>query len=87
MSRQLALLLFAEFMIYSFLDVWPYATLSPHPFDPASDPVTWTRIVLLALSAVVIPLVMPRPFRPLTPGVNETVSTSSIFFHSFWYAG
>lgn len=69
-SRQLALLLFADFLVYSYLDVWPFATQSPHPFDPTSDPVTWIRIVLLTLSAVVIPLVMPRPFRPLTPGVN-----------------
>lgn len=69
-SRQLALLLFADFLVYIYLDVWPYATQSPHRFHSPSDPATWIRIVLLTLSAVVIPLAMPRPFRPLTPGVN-----------------
>ena len=71
-SRQLALLLLADFSVYSFLDVWPYATQTPHPFDPASDPVTWWRVALLTTSAVVIPLIMPRPFRPLTPEVRPS---------------
>ncbi|KAI5122631.1 hypothetical protein M0805_008718 [Coniferiporia weirii] len=86
-SRQLAFLLFAEFAVYFILDGWPYATLTPSPFDPASDPVTWTRLVLLALSGVVVPLIMPRPFRALTPGaqpsLEDTASLISRYTYSF----
>ncbi|KAI5122641.1 hypothetical protein M0805_008725 [Coniferiporia weirii] len=86
-SRQLAFLLFTDFVVYLILDVWPYATMTPTPFDPASDPTTWARLVLLALGGLVVPLIMPRPFRALTPGaqpsLEDTASLLSRYTYSF----
>ncbi|KAI5122638.1 hypothetical protein M0805_008723 [Coniferiporia weirii] len=85
-SRQLAFLLFAEFTVYFVLDAWPYATMTPIPFDPASDPVTWTRLALLTLGGLVIPLVMPRPFRALTPDAQPCLEDTSSLLSRYTYS-
>lgn len=54
---------------YVYLDAWPFATEVLEPFDPADDPVTWVRLGLLGFAGGVIPLIMPRPFRPTSVGV------------------
>ncbi|KAH8113755.1 P-loop containing nucleoside triphosphate hydrolase protein [Phellopilus nigrolimitatus] len=86
-SLQLALLLLVEFIVYFVLDAWPYATLNSMPFDSASDPVTWARLSLLAFASVIVPLIMPRPFRPLTPedepSQEDTVSLLSRYTYSY----
>ncbi|KAI5122640.1 hypothetical protein M0805_008724 [Coniferiporia weirii] len=86
-SRQLAFLLFADFVVYFILDAWPYATMTPTPFDPASDPITWARLALLTFGGLVVPLIMPRPFRASTPGaqpsLEDTASLMSRYTYSF----
>lgn len=86
-STHLSLLVFAELVVYCILDVWPYATYSLKPMDSGSDPATWVRITALALSGLLIPLVMPRPFRPRTPGqkpgIEDTVSLLSLYSFAF----
>lgn len=86
-SWHLSTLMFAELVVYGALDVWPYATYYLEPIDPGSDPTTWVRIAMLVLSGLVIPLVMPRPFRPLTPGAKpsaeDTVSLLSLYSFAF----
>ncbi|KAH8108752.1 P-loop containing nucleoside triphosphate hydrolase protein [Phellopilus nigrolimitatus] len=78
-SLQLALLLLVEFI--------PYATLTLTPFDSASDPTTWVRLSLLTFAGVIIPLIMPRPFRPMMPedepSQEDTVSLLSRYTYSF----
>lgn len=86
MSRQLALLLFADIAVYFILDVWPFVTISPVPFDPSTEPATWARIAFLSLSAIIIPLVMPRPFRPLTPGAEPSVEETASLFSRYTYS-
>ncbi|EJC97738.1 P-loop containing nucleoside triphosphate hydrolase protein [Fomitiporia mediterranea MF3/22] len=94
-SLQLALVLFVDFLVYFVLDVWPYAMLSPKPFDLVHEPATWVRVALLALGGVIIPLVMPRPFRPSSPddepSSSETASLLSRYTYSYldrivWFA-
>lgn len=79
--------MFVEFVVYCILDIWPYATYYLEPVDSSSDPVTWVRIAMLAFSGLVIPLVMPRPFRPMRPGakpgIEDTVSLLSLYSFSF----
>ena len=62
-----------DFLVYFILDTWSYATLFEEPFDNPSDPLTWTRQCLLIVAGVVIPLVMPRPFRPTKPDVSAPI--------------
>lgn len=85
-SRQLALLLFSEFLIYFVLDVWPYATLKQSPLDSASDPATWARIALLTLGGAIIPLIMPRPFRALTTGAQPSLEHTSSLLSRYTYS-
>ncbi|KAH8108771.1 hypothetical protein DFH11DRAFT_1057276 [Phellopilus nigrolimitatus] len=86
-SLQLALLLLVEFIVYFVLDAWPYATLTLKPFDSASDPITWVQLSLLTFAGIIVPLIMPRPFRPLMPGdepsQEDTVSLLSRYTYSF----
>lgn len=86
-SRQLAILLFSEFVVFFVLDVWPYATLYLEPFDPLSNPLTWVRLSLITLGGLVIPLVMPRPFRATAvndrPSAQKTASLLSRYSYSY----
>lgn len=79
--------MFTELIVYCYLDIWPYATYYLEPMDSGSNPVTWVRITMLALSGLVIPLIMPRPFRPMTPGakpgIEDTVSLLTLYTFSF----
>ena len=63
------------------------ASLQNTPIDPAHDPATWIRFGLLTLSAVVIPLITPNPFRPQTPNAKpseeDTASPLSAYTFSF----
>lgn len=80
-------LLFVELVVYISLDVWPYATYYLEPLDPIFEPIAWIRILLLLISGLIVPLVMPRPFRPLTPGaksnIEDTISLLSLYTFSY----
>lgn len=75
-SRHLAILLFVDFGVYFFLDAWPYATIHGRPYDDPSAAMTWSGFLLLFVSGVLIPLVMPRPYRPLQLGVRTFTTCS-----------
>ena len=70
-------LLICHTIAYFVLDIYPYATYFSTPFDPADDPATWIRFGLLVLSAVVIPLITPRPFRPQTPNAKPSAEDTA----------
>ena len=86
-SRQLALILFSEFVVYFILDVWPYAKINSVPSESLSDPLTLTRLSLITLNGVIIPLVMPRPFRASAvddqPSAQKTASLLSRYSYSY----
>lgn len=75
-----------ELVVYTLLDIWPYATYYMEPLN-SFDAVTAVRVTMLALSGLVIPLVMPRPFRPSTPdakpSIEDTASILSFYTFSF----
>lgn len=75
-----------ELVVYTLLDIWPYATYYMEPLN-SFDAVTASRVTMLALSGLVIPLVMPRPFRPSTPdakpSIEDTASILSFYTFSF----
>ncbi|EJC97739.1 P-loop containing nucleoside triphosphate hydrolase protein [Fomitiporia mediterranea MF3/22] len=84
-SLQLAFVLFMDFFVYFVLDVWPCAELRPKPFDPADEPTTWVRVALLTLGGVIIPLVMPRPFRPSSPDDEPSSAETASLFSRYTY--
>ena len=63
------LLLLSAVVVYAYLDAWPYATEYLEPLDP-DEPATWARFGLLVFAGAVLPMIMPRPFRPKKAGVS-----------------
>jgi hypothetical protein len=66
----LDLLLFLAFCLYSYRDLWPLLTYYLRPSD-VNTPVTWARVSLLFVAAVIIPLIRPRTYVPVDP-LNPT---------------
>ncbi|OCB86631.1 P-loop containing nucleoside triphosphate hydrolase protein [Sanghuangporus baumii] len=85
-SFDLAMLFFLNFVVYFILDIWPYAMISPLPFDPASEASTWIRVSLLTLGGLIIPLVMPRPFRPTISDEEPSAVETSSLLSRYWYS-
>ncbi|KAG9103574.1 hypothetical protein FRC06_009826 [Ceratobasidium sp. 370] len=63
----LVTLLLIALGVYAWRDLMPLATFSLHPADAAGGWLTWTRIGILSVTAVVVPLCIPRPYVPLDP--------------------
>lgn len=51
-------------------NLWPLATYSESPADTDDGPLVLVRVVLLFMSAVVIPLFCPRKYIPVNPLVS-----------------
>lgn len=81
------MLFFLNFLVYFVLDIWPYRMINPAPLDPPSEASTWVRVSLLTLGGLLIPLTMPRPFRPTTPddepSARETCCLLSRYLYSY----
>ncbi|WVQ88009.1 hypothetical protein IAS59_001740 [Cryptococcus gattii] len=82
-------LLLLAFAVYAYRDIWPLFTFNLAPED-INTPVTWARVVLLTVSAVLIPLVRPRtyvpvdPEHPSPPGEIHPEQTSPLLFYLFF---
>ena len=69
-SRQLFLLLLAEFAAFFYLNIWPLCTVGGYPYDFPERATFRPRAVALTVSGVIIPLFIPRPFRSSTKKVS-----------------
>ncbi|EMD39557.1 hypothetical protein CERSUDRAFT_111872 [Gelatoporia subvermispora B] len=63
----LATVLVATWGVYAYRDIWPFATYTLRPIDAPEGRLLWTKIALLSVSGVVVPLVSPRQYIPLDP--------------------
>lgn len=70
MTVHVDLLLLLAFSLFAYRDIWPKLTYYLVPTD-LDNWVTWTRVGILALAAVVIPLIRPRTYVPVNP-LNPT---------------
>lgn len=50
--------------VYTYRDVWPLMTFTLRPCDEAEGSILWTKIALLGLAGVVLPLFEPYPYIP-----------------------
>ncbi|KAH9829684.1 uncharacterized protein C8Q71DRAFT_887948 [Rhodofomes roseus] len=84
--RHLNCILVLEWAAYAYRDLWPLATFTLEPIDLDEGALLWTRLALLTLSAVFVPLLIPRlyiPFDPENPWPDpHPEQTSSIL--SLW---
>ena len=69
-SSHLTAILLSTWGLFVYRDIWPLCTYDGTPTDIAEGPVLWTKIGLLTFSAIVVPLVTPRRYRPLDASVR-----------------
>ena len=54
-----------------YRDVWPLCTFTLTPVDAAEGWLLWSKVALLIVAAVIIPLVMPRLHTPIDAEVSS----------------
>ncbi|KAI0941922.1 hypothetical protein AcV7_002478 [Taiwanofungus camphoratus] len=88
-SRHLSTVLFLCWAVYVYRDIWPLATFTLKPVDAAEGGILWTKIALLTIATVVVPLCMPRQYIPLNPkepkppNPEQTASILSLVFYNW----
>lgn len=89
-SKHLIIMLIATFGIYFYRDLFPLATFTRTPRDLSEGWVLWTKVVILALTSIGIPLFIPRQYKPVdpedpmaVPNAEQTASIFSLVIYSF----
>ncbi|OCH87305.1 multidrug resistance-associated ABC transporter [Obba rivulosa] len=86
--RHLSTILVVTWGVYVYRDVWPYATFILSPAD-AEGWQLWTKIILLSVAGVAVPLLTPQqyipidPNNPMDPIPEQTVSIFSLTLYFF----
>ncbi|KAF9261735.1 hypothetical protein L218DRAFT_1001520 [Marasmius fiardii PR-910] len=88
--RHLNLVLLAASGAYAYRDLYPLATFNKLPLDIQDGWRLWAKVTLLFISAIVIPLVIPRryvPYNPKNPAPSpnpeQTASLLSLALYFF----
>lgn len=69
MIRHLNVLLGATFAVYVYRDLFPLATFAKPPLDIQEGWILWAKVVVLGMTGVLIPLMVPRQYVPIDPKV------------------
>ena len=56
--------------VYSYRDVWPLANYGKTPMDVEEGKLLWGKLAILMITAVLIPLFIPREYNPTDPEVR-----------------
>ncbi|KDR83065.1 hypothetical protein GALMADRAFT_238871 [Galerina marginata CBS 339.88] len=67
LTRHNIILLLLTLGVYVYRDIWPLATYSLDPEDKDEGRILWTKIAILAVVAIIIPLFIPNPYVPVDP--------------------
>ncbi|TFK76776.1 hypothetical protein BDN72DRAFT_873327 [Pluteus cervinus] len=62
-----AFLLLVVFAVYFYRDIFPLATYTMVPLDLHEGWVLWSKITILTLVSIVIPLIIPQQYIPVDP--------------------
>lgn len=68
-TRHNNFVLLTAFGVYAYRDIWPLGTYSNGPIDTAEGPLLWIKVAILAITAIIIPLFIPRQYIPVDPKV------------------
>ncbi|KAF8963030.1 multidrug resistance-associated ABC transporter [Flammula alnicola] len=89
-TRHNVLILLSAFMVYIYRDIWPVATYTEVPKDAAQGYLLWITITILSITAVGIPLFVPRRYVPVdpkdpmpVPNDEQTCSLFSFLMYSY----
>ncbi|KAF9013113.1 multidrug resistance-associated ABC transporter [Cyathus striatus] len=83
-------MLLAIFSTYTCRDIWPLITIDGTPQDVDEGPFLWAKLIIITITAVFIPLFIPRRYVPVDP-TEPTVAepnpeqTASIFSFLFYF--
>jgi hypothetical protein len=69
-TNHLVAILLVTFSVYVYRDLVPLTTFSEHPQDRGEGWILWAKAVAITLTAVVIPLTIPRQYIPFDPEVS-----------------
>lgn len=64
-TRYNTITLLSVFAVYAYRDLYPLATYTKQPADKEEGQILYTKLVLLCLTAVVLPLFTPRIYIPV----------------------
>ncbi|KAJ6598427.1 P-loop containing nucleoside triphosphate hydrolase protein [Mycena vulgaris] len=67
LQRHLCLVLLVVVVTYVYRDIYPLATFTQAPRDLSEGWILWTKLGLIGLAAVILPLVEPRQYMPVDP--------------------
>ncbi len=88
--RHLHLVLVPTVFIYIYRNVAPLATFTKLPQDLQEGPLLWAKVITLAITAIVIPLFVPREYIPVdpnnpaeVPNAEQVTPLISLFLY-FW---
>ncbi|KDQ18018.1 hypothetical protein BOTBODRAFT_155037 [Botryobasidium botryosum FD-172 SS1] len=88
-NRHLIFLLLSTFAVFVYRNLWPLASFSGVSQDGAAGWITWSRLSILGVAGVVIPLIIPREFVPVNPRnprkANAEQTASLLSFLLFTY--
>ena len=89
LTTHIDILLFLAFGIFAYRDIWPQFTYYLEMSD-LDNAITWSRIALLGVAGVLIPLLRPRTYVPVDP-LNPTPEdqlhpeqTAPLLFYVFY---
>ncbi|KAF8958075.1 multidrug resistance-associated ABC transporter [Flammula alnicola] len=89
-TRHNIIVLLSTFAVYAYRDLWPLGTYTKQPADIAEGKILFVKIGVLAFTAVVIPLFIPRRYVPVDPknpmpepNPEQTASIFSLMTYTF----
>ncbi|KLO18951.1 P-loop containing nucleoside triphosphate hydrolase protein [Schizopora paradoxa] len=86
-SHLAALLLLLDFAVYFVLDGLPFVMIDSSRFNPDTSALARTRLICLLIAGAIVPLLSPRPFRPIKveeePNPSDVAPLLSRLFYTF----
>ena len=89
-STYLNAILFTSWAVFFYRDIWPLGTYDRVPLDIPLDRFFWPKFILLTITGVVTPLLIPTPYTPVDPenpsdepAPEQTASLLSMMLFSF----
>ena len=70
-NKHVVILLLATWFIFVYRNLWPLATFTLTPKDGSEGWLMWAKLTVLSVTAIGIPVLIPRPYIPLDPNVRS----------------
>ena len=77
-TRYNILVLLSVFAVYLYRDIWPLATFAEEPKDVQEGYMLWVKLSIITLTAIIIPLFIPRQYVAVDPKVHYSAQPTSL---------